>query len=57
MKMGMLIMCAKLMTIFANLTSISANLNQKFATNFISIVTNSNRKFANLISICMCVLT
>jgi hypothetical protein len=42
MKMGMLIKCAKLMTIFVNLISIFANLNQKFATNLISIVTNLN---------------
>ncbi len=39
MKMGMLINCAKLMTIFANLISIFTNLNQKFATNLISVVT------------------
>ncbi len=39
MKMGMLIKCTKLMTIFANLISIFVNLNRKFATNLISIVT------------------
>ncbi len=45
--MGMLIKCA---TIFANLTSIYANLNQKLA-NLILIFTKLNRKFANLLLI------